>query len=83
MKKIKNNKGITLISLVITIIVMLILVGVSISMAVNGGLFNYAGKAVGETNKAITDENKIGEGGVTVDGKVFTSINDYNYNNRI
>ena len=31
----KNNKGITLIALVITIIVMLILVGVTVSAAIN------------------------------------------------
>ena len=45
----KKNQGITLIALVITIIVMLILVGVTITMAVNGGLFEYAKKAAGET----------------------------------
>ena len=48
----KNNKGISLIVLVITIIVMLILVAVTITMAVNGGIFEYAGNAVGETNNA-------------------------------
>ena len=43
MNKGKNTaKGITLIALVITIIVMLILVAVTISMALNGGLFGYA-----------------------------------------
>lgn len=35
----KNKDGITLIALVITIIVMLILVGVTINLSVNGGLF--------------------------------------------
>ena len=45
MKKLKTQKGITLIALVITIIVMLILVAVTISMAINGGLFEKAGKA--------------------------------------
>ena len=46
----RNQKGITLIALVITIIVMLILVSVTISIAVNGGLFDYAGKAVKKTS---------------------------------
>ena len=55
----RNNKGITLIALVITIIVMLILVGVTISMSVNGGLFTYAGRAASETNKAIEDEKTM------------------------
>lgn len=53
------QKGITLISLVITIIVMLILVAVTISMAVNGGLFDYAGKAVGDTNNALKAEQQL------------------------
>jgi len=48
----KNNQGITLIALVITIIVMLILVAVTITIAVNGGLFNYAQEAGRKTNEA-------------------------------
>ena len=72
-----NNRGITLIALVITIIVMLILVGVTISMAVNGGLFDYAGKAVGDTNNAIQVEGQLGNGGVTIDGTYYNSIDEY------
>ena len=49
MKKTRNEQGITLIALVITIIVMLVLVGVSINAATNGGLFDYAAKAAKET----------------------------------
>ncbi|MGN1351431.1 MAG: hypothetical protein ACI4VE_01370, partial [Clostridia bacterium] len=49
--KMKSNKGITLIALVITIIVMLILVVVTIRISTNGGLFDYAGKAARETIK--------------------------------
>ena len=45
----KKNEGITLIALIITIIVMLILVAVTINMAVNGGLFGYAGNAARDT----------------------------------
>lgn len=53
----KEQKGITIIALVVTIIVMLILLGVSISMTIDGGLFSYAGKAVGDVKKSqITDE---------------------------
>ena len=57
--EIKKNSGITLIALVITIIVMLILVAVTISMEVNGGLFEYAGKAVGETENALKQEQQL------------------------
>lgn len=42
MKKLRQNKGITLIALIITIIVMLILVGVTVTVAINGGLFKSA-----------------------------------------
>lgn len=65
----RTEKGITLIALVITIIVMLILVAVTITMAVNGGLFDYAGKAAGDTNNAIKAEGELGKGSVTVQGE--------------
>lgn len=55
-QKLRKRKGITLISLVITIIVMLILVGVTINIAVNGGLFGYAGKATKDTSFYRDDE---------------------------
>ena len=49
----KNNRGITLIALIITIIVLLILAGVSISMVVGeNGIMSKAGKASEETKKA-------------------------------
>ncbi len=41
----KNQKGITLVALIITIIVMLILVAVTISVALNGGIFTKAREA--------------------------------------
>ena len=41
----KNYKGITLIALIITIIVMMILVGVSVTIAINGGLFGATREA--------------------------------------
>jgi len=72
----RAEKGITLIALVITIIVMLILVGVTITMAVNGGLFDYAGKAAGDTNNAIKAEGELGSGLVDVDGTTETEINN-------
>ena len=61
MKNLKKNQGITLIALVITIIVMLILVAVTITLAVNGGLFDYAGKAAKDTNTAIRKEQNLAD----------------------
>ena len=48
----KGQKGITLVALIITIIVMLILVAVTISVALNGGLFDNARAARKETKIA-------------------------------
>ena len=53
----KKQKGITLIALIITIIVMLILVGVTVNVALNGGLFEKAETATkGTEEKAILEE---------------------------
>ena len=53
----KNNKGITLIALVITIIVLLILAGVSIAMLTgNNGILTQANTAKADTAKAEVAE---------------------------
>ena len=52
-----NNKGITLIALVITIIVLLILAGVSIAMLTgNNGILTQAGNARDETVQGEVEE---------------------------
>ena len=51
-----EEKGITLIALVITIIVMLILVGVTVNVAINVGLFSTAKRAVTKTEEAKDSE---------------------------
>ncbi|MCL2354928.1 MAG: hypothetical protein FWC68_03490 [Oscillospiraceae bacterium] len=53
---IKERKGITLIALVITIIVMLLLAGVTIMMVVNSGLFGQATRATTEMDIAQAEE---------------------------
>ena len=56
-EKIKENKGITLIALVITIIVLLILAGVSIAMLTGeNGILTQANKAKVETRGAAVQE---------------------------
>ena len=77
MKKLNKQKGITLIALVITIIVMLILVAVTISMAINGGLFEKAGKATGDTKNAMNAEQALASGQITIGGITYASIDDY------
>ena len=58
--KLKGNKGITLIALIITIIIMLILAGVTINVALNGGLFDTANTAVKDTERDIIYDQIIG-----------------------
>lgn len=73
----KNNKGITLIALVITIIVMLILLVVTIRVAQNGNLFTYASNAVKETRRAQGEEQTILNGVFTIGSTTYNSIDDY------
>ena len=59
-KKIKNMEGITLIALVITIIVLLILAGVSIAMLTgDNGILAQAQKAKNETENAQLEEENV------------------------
>ena len=53
-----KNKGITLIALVITIIILLILAGISISALTNQGLFKNAKTAQKETEKAEAEQGQ-------------------------
>jgi len=68
----KNKNGITLIALIITIIVMLILVGVTVTVALNGGLFKTAKTATGKTELERDKELLIAAavGALGQDGKV-------------
>ena len=63
----KKQKGITLIALIITIIVMLILVGVSVTVAINGGLFDKAKDGAKNTQEAANAERNLSSGKVMVD----------------
>ena len=68
----KQNKGITLIALIITIIVMMILVAVSVTVALDGGLFGTAKKAASETELKAEEEILLSAvvGAIGTDAKV-------------
>ena len=68
----RGQKGITLVALVITIIVMLILVGVSVTVAINGGLFTKAKDGAENTQKAANAERNLSN------GKVMTEDGEHN-----
>ena len=55
----KNKSGITLIALIITIVVMMILVGVTVAIAINGGLFKSINEAVIKRDIAKMQENLL------------------------
>jgi len=55
----KNTKGITLISLIVTIIILLILAGISIASLTGSGLFSKAQQAKQEQENAIIKEGGI------------------------
>ena len=74
MKIEKKNKGITLIALIITIIVMLILVGVSLTIAMQTGLFDTAGKA---TQKWKAEQEKENNLKINIAGTEYDSVDDY------
>ena len=58
----RKNKGITLIALIITIIILLILVGVSVNLLIKGDLFGSAQKAVEGTNdKTAQEQTRVDE----------------------
>ena len=71
----KKNKGITLIALIITIIVMLILVAVSVNILIKSNLIGTAEKTVNKY-KTATEEEANG-GTIEINGKKYNSIDDY------
>lgn len=59
MKRIKENRAITLVALVVTIVILLILAGVSVNMALgNNGIAKKAQDAKKNTEMAATDESQ-------------------------
>ena len=59
MKNVRKNKGITLVALVITIIILLILAGISIASLTESGLFEKAKDAKEKQDNAQELENSI------------------------
>lgn len=57
----RGQKGITLVALIITIIVMLILVAVSITVLIQSGLLDTASKAGKATKEAIREESQLND----------------------
>ena len=76
-----KEKGITLIALIITIIVMLILVGVVVTVVIQSNLLGTAKTAGDKYKTAYEDESNMSE--VTINGEKYASIEDYINNNQM
>ena len=79
-KKLKNTKGITLIALVVTIIILLILAGISIAMLTgNNGVLTQGQRAKEETRIASVEETvKLYKQGKYIDSATKTTTENAN-----
>jgi len=66
MRKENTQKGITLVALIITIIIMLILVGISLNIAVGNGIFKVTQESAKQTEQQRINEIKFSKGKVTI-----------------
>ena len=71
----KSEKGITLVALVITIVILIILATVSISFAVSGGLFDKAQKGAELYSNSALDENQELKSVETKVNDIWSSLN--------
>lgn len=76
----KNQKGITLIALIITIIVMLILAAVTINVALNTGLFKKAREATISTEIRQIQEQLLIEKAIQIANNEINGTTEYNIN---
>jgi len=75
LKSAHKEKGITLVALIITIIVMLILVAVSVQVVINSDLIGTAQDAGDRTEAKYQEEGNMSE--ITVGNTTYESIDKY------
>ena len=71
----RETKGITLISLIITIIVMLILISVTVNVLIESGIIGSAKNAANKTQTAYQNEATLDK--ITIGGVEYDSIQDF------
>lgn len=75
----KNQKGITLVALIITIVVMLILVAVSVGVVINSNLLGTAEKTVKTYENKSNEEKNFGDNVQITNGGSFADyVNNAN-----
>lgn len=67
----KNQKGITLVALIITIIVMLILVAVSVAVIINSDLLGTAKNAGADYRANADSEGNLSKNNVTIHNQTW------------
>ena len=72
----KKNNGITLIALIITIVIMLILAGVTISILINNGIIGKAKDAKDKTAEAYEEEKTVGDN-LNINGGMYNNVEEY------
>ena len=75
--KIKNNSGITLIALIVTLAVIIVLLGVSINVFVNSDIIGHSEKTGQAYTNALENDKTIGNDGVTINGKRYANMEDF------
>ena len=76
----RKERGITLIALIITIIVMLILLAVTISILVKSNIIGIAEQAADKTKSAYEKESNMSQ--IKVGDKTYSSIDEYIQSNQ-
>lgn len=69
-----KKRGVTLIALIITIVVLLIMVAVSINILIQNNIIGVAEKTTDKYKTAMGDEDT---GKVTIEDKEYDSVEDY------
>ncbi len=82
MEKNRENKGITLVALIVTIVILLILAGISISTLTNTGIFEKAQEAKEKTQNTEKEQNKILDEYETALNQYYEKTLVYQVNNK-
>ena len=76
-RKMRNEKGITLIALMVTLAVIIVLLGVSINVFVNSDIIGHSEKTGQAYTNALENDKTIGNDGVTINGKRYANMEDF------
>mgnify|MGYP000495965596 CR=1 FL=1 len=75
--KMRKEKGITLIALMVTLAVIIVLLGVSINVFVNSDIIGHSEKTGQAYTNALENDKTIGNDGVTINGKRYANMEDF------